>query len=128
MTDGITRLLKNYADKTDNTGSGRYPYWYWPPQVEGLGAGEILLTSTDRDVTCDGYYIPITMAVSDAINIPVIASGRATGPEHIFDAFVNEHVDAALAASIFHFGEYSVGDVKGYLMEKTVSVRIVESG
>ena len=62
------------------------------------------------------------------INIPVIASGGATGPEHMYDAFVDGHADAALAASIFHFCEYSVGDVKGFLMEKTVPVRIVESG
>jgi len=100
----------------------------WARQVEGLGAGEILLTSMDRDGTYNGYDIPITRAVSDAINIPVIASGGAAGPEHMFDAFVDGHADAALAASIFHFGEYSVGDVKGFLMEKSVPVRIVESG
>ncbi|KAF5423241.1 MAG: cyclase [Candidatus Methanocomedens sp.] len=100
----------------------------WARQVEELGAGEILLTSMDRDGTYDGYDIPITRAVSDAINIPVIASGGAAGPEHMFDAFVDGHPDAALAASIFHFGEYSVGDVKGFLMEKSVPVRIVESG
>ncbi len=100
----------------------------WARQVEELGAGEILLTSMDRDGTYDGYDIPITRAVSDAINIPVIASGGAAGPEHMFDAFVDGHADAALAASIFHFGEYSVGDVKGFLMEKSVPVRIVESG
>jgi len=100
----------------------------WAMQVEGLGAGEILLTSMDRDGTYDGYDLPITKAVSDAINIPVIASGGAAGPEHMFDAFVDGHADAALAASIFHFGEYSVGDVKGFLMEKSVPVRIVGSG
>ena len=100
----------------------------WARQVEGLGAGEILLTSMDRDGTYDGYDLPITRAVSDAINIPVIASGGAAGPEHMFDAFVDGRADAALAASIFHFGEYSVGDVKGFLKEKSVPVRIVESG
>ena len=97
----------------------------WARQVEGLGAGEILLTSMDRDGTYDGYDIPITRAVSDAINIPVIASGGAAGPEHMFDAFVDGHADAALAASIFHFCEYSVGDVKEYLDDKSVPVRIV---
>ncbi|MRG76552.1 MAG: imidazole glycerol phosphate synthase subunit HisF [ANME-2 cluster archaeon] len=97
----------------------------WARQVEELGAGEILLTSMDRDGTYDGYDIPITRAVSDAINIPVIASGGAAGPEHMFDAFVDGHADAALAASIFHFGEYSVGDVKDYLDDKSVPVRIV---
>ncbi len=97
----------------------------WARQVEELGAGEILLTSMDRDGTYDGYDIPITRAVSDAINIPVIASGGAAGPEHMFDAFVDGHADAALAASIFHFGEYSVGDVKDYLDDRSVPVRIV---
>jgi len=97
----------------------------WARQVEGLGAGEILLTSMDRDGTYDGYDIPITRAVSDAINIPVIASGGAAGPEHMFDAFVDGHADAALAASIFHFGEYSVGDTKEYLDDRSVPVRIV---
>ncbi len=97
----------------------------WARQVEELGAGEILLTSMDRDGTYDGYDIPITRAVSDAINIPVIASGGAAGPEHMFDAFVDGHADATLAASIFHFGEYSVGDVKDYLDDKSVPVRIV---
>jgi cyclase len=97
----------------------------WARQVEELGAGEILLTSMDRDGTYDGYDIPITRAVSDAINIPVIASGGAAGPEHMFDAFVDGHADAALAASIFHFGEYSVGDTKEYLDDRSVPVRIV---
>jgi len=97
----------------------------WARQVDELGAGEILLTSMDRDGTYDGYDIPITRAVSDAINIPVIASGGAAGPEHMFDAFVDGHADAALAASIFHFGEYSVGDVKDYLDDRSVPVRIV---
>ncbi|NOR59550.1 MAG: imidazole glycerol phosphate synthase subunit HisF [Methanosarcinales archaeon] len=97
----------------------------WARQVEELGAGEILLTSMDRDGTYDGYDIPITRAVSDAINIPVIASGGAAGPEHMFGAFVDGHADAALAASIFHFVEYSVEDVKDYLDDKSVPVRIV---
>jgi cyclase len=97
----------------------------WARQVDELGAGEILLTSMDRDGTYDGYDIPITRAVSDAINIPVIASGGAAGPEHMFDAFVDGHADAALAASIFHFGEYSVGDTKEYLDDRSVPVRIV---
>jgi len=97
----------------------------WARQAEGLGSGEILLTSMDRDGTYDGYDIPVTMAVSDAVDIPVIASGGASGPEHMYEAFVEGHADAALAASIFHFGEYTVGSVKEYLGVRGLSVRSV---
>ena len=93
-------------------------------QVESLGAGEILLTSMNRDGTYDGYDIPITRTISDSVNIPVIASGGASGPEHMYDAFVDGHADAALAASIFHFGEYTVDDTKQYLNKRNVSVRL----
>ncbi|MDF1558188.1 MAG: imidazole glycerol phosphate synthase subunit HisF [ANME-2 cluster archaeon] len=95
----------------------------WAQQVEELGAGEILLTSMDRDGTYDGYDIPITRAVSDGLDIPVIASGGASGPEHMYEAFAQGHADAALAASIFHFGEYTVGSVKEYLAKRGLPVR-----
>jgi len=96
----------------------------WAKQVESLGAGEILLTSMNRDKTYDGYDLPITRTISDSVNIPVIASGGASGPEHMYDAFVDGHADAALAASIFHFGEYTVDDTKEYLNNRNVSVRL----
>ncbi len=97
----------------------------WAKQVEELGAGEILLTSMDRDGTYDGYDIPITRAVSDGVDIPVIASGGASGPGHMYDAFVEGHADAALAASIFHFGEYTVEGVKEYLNVRDLPVRSI---
>jgi len=96
----------------------------WAKQAESLGAGEILLTSMNRDGTYDGYDIPITRTISDSVNIPVIASGGASGPEHMYDAFVDGHADAALAASIFHFGEYTVDDTKEYLNKRNISVRL----
>jgi cyclase len=96
----------------------------WAKQAESLGAGEILLTSMNRDGTYDGYDIPITRTISDSVNIPVIASGGASGPEHMYDAFVDGHADAALAASIFHFREYTVDDTKEYLNKRNVSVRL----
>lgn len=96
----------------------------WAAKAEALGAGEILLTSMDRDGTYDGYDIPITRAISDAVNIPVIASGGAAGPEHMYGAFVQGHAGAALAASIFHFGEYTVYGIKEYLKNRNIPVRI----
>jgi cyclase len=97
----------------------------WAKQAEELGAGEILLTSMDRDGTYDGYDIPITRAVSDAVDIPVIASGGASGPEHMYEAFAKGHAYAALAASIFHFGEYTVEGVKEYLNVRGMPVRSI---
>jgi cyclase len=97
---------------------------WWAQEVERLGSGEILLTSMDRDGTCDGFDLPITRAISENVNIPVIASGGAGNMEHIYDAFARGKADAALAASIFHFGVYTVGDVKKYLRERGVAVRI----
>jgi len=81
----------------------------WAERVEKLGSGEILLTSMDRDGTKDGYDLPITCALSEALDIPIIASGGAGNIEHMYDAFTRGKADAALAASIFHFGEYSIG-------------------
>jgi len=96
----------------------------WAARVEELGAGEILLTSMDADGTKDGYDVPLTRAVSEAVGIPVIASGGAGKPEHFYEAFAEAKADAALAASIFHYGEYSIMEVKEYLHERGVAVRI----
>ena len=95
----------------------------WARQVEELGAGEILLTSMDADGTKDGYDIELNAQVSQSLNIPVIASGGAGKLEHMADVLDRGKADAVLAASIFHFGEYTVGDVKDYLSSKGVPVR-----
>jgi cyclase len=88
-----------------------------------LGAGEILLTSMDRDGTQEGYDLALTAAVSGAIRLPVIASGGARSPEHIYEALTVGGAEAALAASIFHFGEVSIGAVKEYLAGRKLEVR-----
>ena len=95
----------------------------WIKQAEQLGAGEILLTSMDGDGTKDGYDIELTRAVALLVNIPVIASGGVGNLEHIREGLVEGRADAALAASIFHFGEYSIRETKQYLKEKGVVVR-----
>jgi cyclase len=95
----------------------------WAVRAEQLGAGEILLTSMDRDGTRDGYDLELTRAVSDAVRIPVIASGGAGKVEHFYEALVDGRASAVLAASLFHFGELSLGDVKGYLRSRGVEVR-----
>jgi len=95
----------------------------WAREVERRGAGEILLTVMDADGTRDGYDIEITRAVAEAVGIPVIASGGAGSPEHICRVLTEGLADAALAASIFHFGTYSIADTKRYLAERGVSVR-----
>ena len=87
----------------------------WAKQAAGLGAGEILLTSMDFDGTKDGYDLGLTSAITKEVNIPVIASGGAGKLEHFYDAFVKAGADAALAASLFHYGELTVGKVKEYL-------------
>jgi len=96
----------------------------WAQNVERLGSGEILLTSMDRDGTKDGYDLPITRTLSETLDIPIIASGGAGNIEHMCDAFTRGKADAALAASIFHFGEYTIGEAKEYLREKGVAVRV----
>ncbi|MCS7141321.1 MAG: imidazole glycerol phosphate synthase subunit HisF [Candidatus Nitrosocaldus sp.] len=96
----------------------------WAKRVERLGAGEILLTSIDRDGTRDGYDLDLTAKVSSAVNIPVIASGGAGRPEHMLALFKHTGADAALAASIFHYGHYTVRDVKAYLKANGVDVRL----
>jgi imidazole glycerol-phosphate synthase subunit HisF len=96
----------------------------WATRAVSLGAGEILLTSMDRDGTYDGFDIPLTDTVARKVNVPVIASGGCASPEHMLEVFKKTGASAALAASIFHFGEYSVGSVKAYLKERGVNVRI----
>jgi len=96
----------------------------WVKKIESLGAGEILLTSMDADGTKDGYDLPLTRLVSEVVNIPVIASGGAGNMEHMYQAVTQGKADAVLAASIFHYGEYTVSQVKEYLQEKGVVVRL----
>lgn len=95
----------------------------WAARIEALGAGEILLTSMDRDGTRVGYDIPLTRAVSERVGIPVIASGGVGTLEHVRDGFLKAGADAALAASIFHDGNFSVAEVKDYLLAEGVCVR-----
>jgi cyclase len=96
----------------------------WARQARDAGAGEILLTSIDRDGTKAGFDCELTAAVSDAVNIPVIASGGAGTFEHFAEVFTTGHADAALAASIFHFNEKSVSELKLFLKSRGVAVRI----
>jgi len=96
----------------------------WVKEIEDLGAGEILLTSMDRDGTKEGYDIQLTKQVSENVNIPVIASGGAGKPEDLLDVFVRGKADAALAASIFHRKEHAIGEVKKFLKNKGVNIRI----
>jgi len=95
----------------------------WARQVQMLGAGEILLTSMDADGTKNGFDLILTMAVTSAVNIPVIASGGAGNLEHFLDVFSVASADAALAASVFHYGEISIPEVKTYLKQKKVNIR-----
>jgi cyclase len=97
----------------------------WSKRVEQLGAGEIVLTSMDADGTKTGYDLPMLRAVTAAVNIPVVASGGAGSPEHLRQAF-EAGADAALAASIFHYNEYTIPATKRYLAEHGVPVRVVE--
>jgi len=96
----------------------------WAKRVEQLGAGEILLTSMDADGTKEGYDLDLTQAVCSTVNIPVIASGGAGSPDHICEVLKRTDADAALAASIFHFGIHSVLEVKRYLAERGIPVRL----
>jgi len=97
----------------------------WAKTVKKLGAGELLPTSVDCDGTQDGYDIPLTRSISEATNLPVIASGGAGNLEHIYEVLTAGKADAALAASIFHRSQYSVGEVKEYLAQRGVPVRLV---
>jgi cyclase len=96
----------------------------WAQQVQDLGAGEIVVTSMDRDGTKDGYDLPITKAVSRAVSIPVVASGGAGCPDHLIDAILEAEADAVLAASIFHFGTYTIAKTKQMMAERGILVRL----
>ena len=96
----------------------------WAKQVEALGAGEIVLTSMDCDGTKDGYDLEVTAAVSQAVSIPVVASGGAGKPEHLADAIALGKADAALAASIFHFGEFTIRQTKEVMAARGIPVRL----
>ena len=98
--------------------------WEWAKKVEEFGAGEILLTSMDCDGTKLGYDIELTRIISDSVNIPVIASGGAGTLEHLYEAFSDGKADAVLAASIFHYREYTIRQAKTYLIERGVSIRL----
>jgi cyclase len=95
----------------------------WARQVTALGAGEILLTSMDADGTQAGYDVALTRAIADAVPIPVIASGGAGSTEHFYDALIDGHADAALAASLFHYRQLSIAEVKAFLAQRGVPVR-----
>jgi len=96
----------------------------WARHAVELGAGELLVTSMDTDGHKDGYDLPLTRAISDAVEVPVIASGGAGHPQHLVDAITQGHADAVLAASIFHFGEHSIGETKRYMAAHNVPVRL----
>ena len=122
--------------KALDNGSGRYELFThggrkptgieaieWAQKMADFGAGEILLTSMDRDGTKDGYDLPITRAISDAVDIPVIASGGVGTLDHLVAGFTEGGADAVLAASIFHFGTYTVAEVKAHLAQSGIAIR-----
>lgn len=96
----------------------------WAQRVEQLGAGEILLTSMDRDGTKQGFNLPLTRAVCDAVGIPVIASGGVGTLQHLADGITQGHADAVLAASIFHYGEYTVSQAKQFMAAQGIAMRL----
>lgn len=96
----------------------------WAKKMQSLGAGEILLTSMDRDGTRNGFDITLTRAISDAIDIPVIASGGVGNLDHLVDGVLQGHADAVLAASIFHYGEFTVQQAKQYMAQHGIEVRL----
>ena len=96
----------------------------WAREVERLGAGEIVLTSMDADGTQDGYDLEITAAVARAVSIPVVASGGAGCPDHLADAILLGGADAALAASIFHYGQYTIRQTKQVMQARGICVRL----
>jgi cyclase len=107
---------------------GRIPTGFdaveWAVRAVGLGAGEILLTSMDRDGTKDGYDLELTRAVAEAVNVPVIASGGAGTLDHLVEVIVEGGADAVLAASIFHYGEYTIREAKEYMATRGIPVRL----
>ncbi len=96
----------------------------WAKKMVSNGAGEILLTSMDRDGTKDGFNIPLTRSISDAVSVPVIASGGVGNLEHLVDGIIEGHADAVLAASIFHYGEYTVPEAKRFMADRGIEVRL----
>jgi cyclase len=96
----------------------------WASEVAKRGAGEILLTSMNRDGSKDGFDLELTAAVSDAVSVPVIASGGVGNLQHLVDGITKGHADAVLAASIFHYGEYTVGQAKEYMASQGIPIRI----
>jgi cyclase len=123
------RLAGNGHDFEVFTHGGRVPTGLdavsWAAEVAGLGAGEILLTSMDRDGTRDGFDLDLTRAVVDATNVPVIASGGVGTLDHLAEGVLEGGADAVLAASIFHFGEHTVAEAKAHLASRGVAVRPV---
>jgi cyclase len=110
--------------RSGSTAAGRQAV-EWAQEAESRGAGEILLTSIDQDGTREGFDCELTAAVSDAVSIPVIASGGAGTFEHFFDVFTAGHADAALAASVFHYSEHAVSELKHFLSSRAVPVRLL---
>ena len=110
------------------THGGRKPAGFdaveWARKMVGLGAGELLLTSMDRDGTKSGFDLELTRAISDAVEVPIIASGGVGNLDHLVDGVKQGGADAVLAASIFHFGEYSVREAKQYMAERGIEVRL----
>jgi cyclase len=96
----------------------------WASEVAKRGAGEILLTSMNRDGSKDGFDLELTAAVSDSVSVPVIASGGVGNLQHLVDGITKGHADAVLAASIFHYGEYTVGQAKEFMASQGIPVRI----
>ncbi|MEH6456237.1 MAG: imidazole glycerol phosphate synthase subunit HisF [Cocleimonas sp.] len=96
----------------------------WAKKMEAYGAGELLVTSMDKDGTKSGFNLPLTKAIVDAVNIPVIASGGVGNLQHLADGVLEAGADAVLAASIFHFSEYTVGEAKQYMSEQGIEMRI----
>ena len=96
----------------------------WAQRMQAAGAGEILLTSMDRDGTRDGFDLALTRAVSDAVGVPVIASGGVGSLEHLAEGVIEGHADAVLAASVFHFGEFSVRQAKEHMRSRGIEVRL----
>lgn len=128
MVVAIDAKFKNGSGWEVYTHGGRKPTGLdaieWARKVVDLGAGEILLTSMDADGTKSGYDVRLTRAISQAVHVPVIASGGAGKLEHLLEVLTLGCADAVLAASIFHFGQYQVEDVKKYLSEKNIRVRL----
>jgi imidazole glycerol-phosphate synthase subunit HisF len=125
------RVVKDGCETWEvHANGGRQPTGWeavaWARRVEELGAGEIVLTSMDADGTKNGYDLPMTRAVADAVRVPVVASGGAGEPDHLYQVLTVGGADAALAASIFHYQEHGIPATKAYLAARGVPVRIVE--